>query len=140
MPSVALRRRTIEQVNALVQKDFDRYRGKTVLVHYAVDHRRLGHVNVNFVPPLLARVNATGMIAEWDPTNSFCDVSYEITPLDLHHADLAAMDWLHINAPGRSVNPAMDEFWLNHWSLAKHKYGVCGPWIRVPRKEDVLFP
>lgn len=137
MPAIALRRRSQEQVEDLVRKDFERYRGRIIFVYYAVDYRRLGRVNVSFVPPLRARVTMKAPAIEWDSTYNYCDVSYEIMPLDLDHPDLAGMDWLHVNAPGRSANPALDEYWLNHWSLAKRKFGVVGGWTPVLREEAI---
>jgi len=138
MPAIALRRRTHEHVDELVRKDFERYRGHIILVHYAVDHRRLGHVNVSFVPPLLARISPKASIVEWDLTRTFCDVSYEIVPLDLRHTDLAGMEWLHVNAPGRAIDPTMDEYWQNHWELAKRTYGLFGEWKAIPRNEAAV--
>ena len=135
MSAIIERRRLPKEVDKLVQADFERYRGRIILVHYAVDFRRFGRVNVNFVPPLLARISAKASVVEWDKTGNFCDASYAIIPLELHHDDLAGMENLHINAPGRSLDPALDEYWLNHWSVAKRQFGWFGNWVAVARKE-----
>lgn len=137
MPAIAVRRRSREQVEELVRRDFDRYRGKVILVHYAIDRRRFGPVQISFHPPLLARIGDKS-IQEWDDDHACCDASYDIKPLDLQHDDLAGVEWLTVNGPSRSENPAMDEYWHNHWALAKRAYGLFGPWIVIPRRESVV--
>jgi len=137
MSGVAVRRRSREQIEALALKDFDRYRGKVILIHYAIDQRRFGPVQLSFHPPLLARI-ADKKTIEWNEDHGCCDVSYDIMPLDLQHDDLCGVEWLTVNGPGRSENPMMDEYWHNHWTLAKRAFGFFGPWVVLPRRESVI--